>query len=158
MPFRKSQPLHLTPNLTDPKCIHFWNRIWPRYILDNQPNGPSNGILDPTIFQDIYKYIQWLETWKEVPYSLLLFSPLQALLVLSGLLLPTPLAPTVLSFELPLMDLSIFCKVGTRSRTYQEEEKAKKFLRDPLSKYTCSQRRRSHTSTPEPTFSCSGTT
>ena len=48
--------LQLAHDWNDPKFIHFCNRIWTQYSLYSKSKEPSNDILDPNVFRDIYRY------------------------------------------------------------------------------------------------------
>lgn len=56
------KPLHLIPDLKDPKLVRLCNKVWPQYPLDKQSKWPLNSTLDPNIIWNFYNYCEWL--WK----------------------------------------------------------------------------------------------
>lgn len=86
MPLENFQPLHLAPDLKGLKFIHLSNQNWTQYTLDNQSKWPPNGMLDPNIIWDLYKYCERLEKWKDSPLP-----PFQLFLLQAPLsVLPVP--------------------------------------------------------------------
>lgn len=75
MHLRKPSTSTPGPFLKRPKFIHFYNKNWLLYFLDNQSKGSSNGTLAPNIVWDITNTVSNQESWKTFPHSLFLFTP-----------------------------------------------------------------------------------
>lgn len=89
------KPSTSTPGvfLNGPKFIHFYNKNWLLYFLDNQSKGSSNSTLAPNIVWDItnhYKFCEQSGKLKEIsPFSISLYS-IQALFFFFSVLFHHP--------------------------------------------------------------------